>query len=354
MTTIDNKRLFDITTRNQVYIEGVKGGMFLDFQRMLAELSKELQDLFGRMRYRTLDVLNKTQLSTLLVRLRRVQNRIFGSYAGQLVKQIERFMGSALSVNRRMFGSFYGPPGVDQNGLLSDEDALEFLPLFSQSNGLTSVFGLAAITTAPGKLWATLKSTPMPANGVTVVNFVKAFAASAQGQIERIVRQAWANGLSVAEVVEIIAGTPKLSLGGIAQGSSSQIDRIKNQGNAVIDTIVQYVSSGVVAGVASAFFASYAWVSIIDSGTTDICLHRDGRVFEFATGPRPPAHIRCRSHISPLSGTGDPYAAASFGSWLASQPSTVQKDMGGGEDTYTSQPLTLNQYESKLSLILTR
>lgn len=348
MTMQDNRRLFDITTRNQLYIEGVKGGMFLDFQRMLAELSKELQDLFGRMKYRSLDLLNKAQLNALLVRLRRVQYRIFGSYAGQLVKQIEAFMNASLVVNRRMFGSFFQPPGVDNNGVQSDDDAIAFIPLFIDANRTTPLFGAAAITGAGAALWARLKNLPMPANGVLVANFVKAFGNSAQGQIENIVKQAWANGLSIDELVSVLVGTPGAALGGFQQGSSSQIDRIKNQGRAVIDTVVQFVAAGVSAAVASAFFNRYVWNSIIDSATTDICRHRDGKIFEFATGPRPPAHMRCRSHITPLTPTGAAYAAASLGSWLASQPEPVQKDFDGG----TSQPLTLAQYESKLARIL--
>lgn len=352
MTMQDNRRLFDITTRHQIYIEGVKGGMFLDFQRMLAELSKELQNLFGRMKYRRLDQMTKTQLNVLLVRLRRVQYRIFGSYADDLVKQIEAFMNAEVVMTRRMFASFYEPPGVDKDGVLSDDDSAAFIPFFVSANQTTPLFGVAAITGTGAALWARLKNLPIPANGVTLLNFVKSFANSAQGQIEKIVRQAWANGISVDELVAVLMGTPGAVLGGIQQGSASQLDRIRNQGSAVIDTITQFVSSSVTAAVASAFFLRYSWNSIIDSGTTDICRSRDGKIYEFATGPKPPAHIRCRSSISPLTPTGGAYAAASLGAWLAQQPENVQRDIHNEDGVYTSKPLTLAQYESKLALIL--
>lgn len=344
MITNDNRRLFDITTRNQLYIEGVKGGMFIGFQRMLAELSKELQDLFGRLQYRKLDLMNKSQLNVLLVRLRRVQTRVFGTYAGELVKQIEAFMNASLVVNRQMFGSFALPPeeAKDDNALVA------LIPWFISQNQTTPLFGVAAITGAGAALWAKLRNLPMPANGVFVESFVKAFASSAQGQVEAVVKQAWANGLTVEELVAVLVGTPGAVLGGIQQGSASQVDRIKNQGKAVIDTAVQFVAAGVAAAVSSAFFNRYAWNSILDSATTDVCRSRNGKVYEYATGPRPPAHIRCRSHITPLTPTGAAYAAASLGSWLAEQPEPVQKDFNGG----TSQPLTLAQYESKLALIL--
>jgi SPP1 gp7 family putative phage head morphogenesis protein len=345
MTLQDNRRLFDITTRNQLYIEGVKSFMFLELQRTLAELSKELQNLFSRLRYRRLDQMNKSQLNILLVRLRRIQNKIFGTYAAQLIKQIEAFINASLTVSRRMFGSFYMPTDEED-----DDAAIAFLIWFNSQNQTTPLFGLAAITGGGAALWARLKNLPMPANGVLVESFVKAFGNSAQGQIEKIVKQAWANGLTVDELVGVLVGTPGAVLGGVQQGSASQVDRVKSQGRAVIDTVVQFGAAGVAAAVASAFFGRYAWNSILDSSTTDICRSRDGRIYEFATGPRPPAHMRCRSHITPLTPTGAAVAAASLGSWLAEQPEPVQKDFDGG----MSQPLTLAQYESKLGLILTR
>lgn len=353
MATLDNKRLFDVTTRHQLYVEGVKITMYRDFQVVLAELSKELQVLFARMKYRTLDALNKSQLNALLVSLRRVQYRIYGTYAKSLVKQIEAFMNADLSLTGRQYTSLLGP--YDESA--SEDDANEFIPLFVSQNGTSPLWGVAAIAGNNARLWATLRNLPMPANGVTFPNFVSAFSASAQGQIENIVRQAWANGLSIDELVAILTGTPGAGLGGVRQGSSSQIDRINTQGRAVIDTVVQFVTAAVGAAVGSAFFSRYVWNSIIDSGTTDICRHRDGQIFAFATGPRPPAHMRCRSHISPLMGSGGAaFATASFASWLADQPEAVQKDIAGNyrNGGYTAQPLTLAQYERKLKLILAR
>lgn len=350
---LDSQRLFDITTRHQLYVERVKIGMFFEFQRTLAEVSRELEILFSRLRFKNLNTLTKSKLSQLIASLRRVQFRIFGTYAERLVRQIEEFMQADLRVIRRMFVSVYEPPGVDEFGITDEEDATEFILAWVSQNRMSPLWGVAAITSDPGKLWASLRNLPLPANGVTLGGFISAFSNSAQGSIENLVRQAWANGLTVSELLENIAGVPGGNLGGLRQGASSQIDRIAQQGDAVIDTVLQFVSGGVSAAVGSSLFQSYMWNSIIDSSTTDICRNRNGKIYDFATGPRPPAHIRCRSHITPIIGPKDVFAAASFASWLASQPQDVQQDFAGAKER-KSPPLTTAQFEGKLRNIMAR
>lgn len=42
------------------------------------------------------------------------------------------------------------------------------------------------------------------------------------------------------------------------------------------------------------------WVSTLDARTTPVCQSRDGKVYPIDSGPRPPAHIRCRSTTAPV------------------------------------------------------
>lgn len=44
----------------------------------------------------------------------------------------------------------------------------------------------------------------------------------------------------------------------------------------------------------------YQWVSTISDRTSDICMSLNGQVFQIGKGPKPPAHINCRSTILPL------------------------------------------------------
>lgn len=45
---------------------------------------------------------------------------------------------------------------------------------------------------------------------------------------------------------------------------------------------------------------SVQWISTLDSRTTPICQSRDGKIYPSNSGPRPPAHMRCRSSTVPV------------------------------------------------------
>lgn len=142
---LETKYLFDIATRHQLYIEGVKISMYRDLQTVLAELSKELRVLFARLQYRNLDALNKGQLNRLIVALR-LQSRVFGTYTGALIKQIQAFMNASLSVTKRQFvGAFNSPYGVAP----SEEDSDAFIASWVSQNRMSPLWSIAAITTKP-------------------------------------------------------------------------------------------------------------------------------------------------------------------------------------------------------------
>ncbi|WP_292414147.1 hypothetical protein [Methylophaga sp.] len=122
------------------------------------------------------------------------------------------------------------------------------------------------------------------------------------------------------------------------------------------------------AGIASIFYRRYVWVSVIDGGTTDICLGRDGKTYEYGKGPLPPAHIRCRSKTIPKPADVDD-APQSYYSWLKSQPSTVQDDILGRDRAaglrngnliskdfpkfVDAKPLSVDEFSKKRGVILT-
>ena len=345
-------RLFDITTRHALYVEQVKGGMFLELQKVLGELSNELKKLFASLTYRTLDVLNKTKLQQFVVILRRLTSRVFGSMANKLIAQIEKFMYADLRIQKQMFVNEVW----SGSGIPTEEESDEFIAGWISLNRNKPIFGTAAILGGGAGLWAYIRNNPMPANGATLPAFMSSYTASAQKRLEDLVRQGWANGISVEELTAIITGTPGAALGGISAGSSSQVERIFNQGKAVLDTQMQHVSQVVSAGVSSAIFNKYVWNAILDRGTCETCRARDGRIFDYSNGPKPPAHTRCRCSIVPA---GDDLAAAaaisavSLGEWLASQPKDVQNEWAGNYAKGEYGVMTVSQFERKLRRILT-
>lgn len=366
MALSDNVRLYDIATRSQVYIEGVKVQYAREFNFVLAELRLEISRTLARVKYKTLDGLTKAELNKLVVSLRESQSRIYSAYTQQILKQLKDFMRADLEMNRRayVYAKFefdeerYGKPQIP-----SDARAIKFLKEENNQANFIPLFGLAAITGNNDRLWSAVTNAPIPANGLYLVPFVKTFAVSAQASVENTIRKAWANGWTVEETLQEITGEDN------KQGTSSQLQRVGVQASAVVATAVQHVAGITGAAVMSALFGWYGWYSVMDGKTTEICTSRNWKRYRFGQGPIPPAHIRCRSHIAPIVGMDD-IAAELFYTWAVRQPATVQDDILG-EDLAdelrngslkekdlpkyeTRKPLTLEEFRRKIIEVLSR
>lgn len=366
MALSDNMRLYDIATRGQVYIEGVKVQYAREFNFVLAELRLEISRILARVKYKTLDGLTKAELNKLVVTLRESQSKIYSAYTQQILKQLKDFMRADLEMNRRayVYAKFefdeerYGKPQIP-----SDARAIKFLKEENNQANFIPLFGLAAITGNNDRLWSAVTNAPIPANGLYLVPFVKTFAVSAQASVENTIRKAWANGWTIEETLQEITGEDN------KQGTSSQLQRVGVQASAVVATAVQHVAAITGAAVMSALFGWYGWYSVMDGKTTEICISRNRKRYRFGQGPIPPAHIRCRSHIAPIVGTDD-IAAESFYTWAIRQPADVQNDILG-EDVAdelrngnlkqsdlpkfeSRQALTLDEFRRKINEVLSR
>jgi len=91
------------------------------------------------------------------------------------------------------------------------------------------------------------------------------------------------------------------------------------------------------------------WVSVLDHRTTAICRARDGKIYKAGQGPRPPAHIGCRSTTAPVvaswrelgidideapvgtrsSMNGQVPASQTYPEWLKTQPREFVEDVLG-------------------------
>jgi SPP1 gp7 family putative phage head morphogenesis protein len=75
--------------------------------------------------------------------------------------------------------------------------------------------------------------------------------------------------------------------------------------------------------------AGEVWNAVLDARTTLVCQARDGTVYQLGKGPRPPAHINCRSYMSPVLRGIDPPARTDYGDWLRRQPVARQEEILG-------------------------
>lgn len=357
--TPDTDRLYDMLTRQQVYIEGVKLHHANEFRKTVRKLTEEFRYLFGRINYKTLDGLTKRELTMFIVTLRKSQNRIYSAYVERLLKDIYAFMKVDKRMTLRMYGAL-----VSESDIVSLDESMELVEQAKRELTTAPFMGWRSLEpndNGDSFLWSKILNSPIPANGLLTASFINAFSKSAQASVENEVRRAWANKDGVSETLLEITR------------DKGVLDKVFNQNTAVTSTVIQHIAQTVGASVASVYTGRYRWDSVMDSVTTFICRTRNGNIYNYGAGPLPPAHIRCRSRTTPVFGSGNPrrdQEDIKFYDWLVQQPKsfltdvydadTARKILSGSADRKdfikyrATKPLTLSEYESKIDEILKR
>ena len=356
MTTgsLTDYRLYDISTRQQVYTEGVKEELNEESDKAFLALSLLLSSVLGRVKYKTLDQLSRAEINKLVSSISEIQDRFYSKYIDSLMAKLKDFMGVDLEVSRKVYAVAHkeiaAPDDEEQIKIPSDNESIKYIIKENKGSGITAALGISAVTGADDRLWSAIRSAPLPATGSNIIQFVKSFAESAQASVENGVRKAWANGDEVSQAITDITSIEAV------QGTSSTMQRIAVQATAVQATAVQHVSAITTSAVQSALFEWYTWHSVIDSRTTEICQSRNLKRYKYGEGPLPPAHVRCRSHIAP-STKSDTVKAESFFDWIKRQPDMIQDDIlgkSGGEALRSgkTKPEDLQKYSGKNALTL--
>lgn len=283
MTERDEQELvlYDEATRAEVYSDGVKASLALLWLSFSDELRAEIRRELLGLDVEALSELTKGQLNALIYRLRATQNRIHGAYSQKILKELERFAGATQDLTKEVYGL---------------DKSLE-----------------------AAKLWAKIKNTPMPANGVYLDPFLKQFSTSSIAEVENALRKAWVNGDTLQETFAHIAGKST------KQGVSSIVQLIERRAAAVGETVGAHVFTQATSATLATAFGQYRWVSVMDSRTSEICIERNGKIYTFGLGPVPPAHIRCRSHIAPT--VGGAIKKESLTQWLNRQPENIRAEL---------------------------
>lgn len=306
-----DKLLFDLIFRHQVYLEGVKFWIALQYARMLKRLSYRFIILFNHSNVSTLDQFSKRQLNEFLRLFQREQAIAYNDYVKQTTKALKEFVAIDVDASDAIFNS------------VGDSAAFE------------SMFG----TVAASKLWDKFVKEPMPANGKYPLDGMNDFVTSAMNNTLAIIRQGYANNFTPQQTQAMIIGN---------NGSTFKdglFARLNAQNAALMATTIQYLSTNAQAAVASTYYDKYQWISVMDTHTTQICADRNGNVYVYGEGPLPPAWYNCRSHVSPLIGDTNELPT-SYKTWLAEQPSDLQRFVAAKTE------LNLAEFAAKMKSIL--
>lgn len=317
----------DAFLRHQVYVEGYKNGQITSADSYINEIAVLVLLELTRRGYTSFGDMPKRELNAALSAI----NNKLTDKASKLVTSLMEAL--------RQFAT------VD----------------FGISNAIFKAIGSDTYKGIRGnKLWNEIKNQIVPGAGLTTQQILTTLLGSFKNEVNKVIKMAFVDNVPLSELAAKLTGTRANNF------KDGIINKLRNQFSSAIQTLIQNISTYIMYKIGSYLYDRYQWVSVLDSRTTDICRGRNGNVYEYGKGPRPPAHYNCRSTIIPVAASvGNDLP--SYVGWLKTQPVSVQDDILGkrrgvglrkGDITDENLPkfdgvdaLTLSQYKDKRKLI---
>lgn len=329
--------LVDVMTRYQIYLEGFKLYTGTQFHQTAKALRDDIRAAFADLDVENISDLTRRELERFISKLDDIQQARFDTFNQETLLALHEFLNADLDLNNDIM-----------------EETQESSP------GILAALGVLLAAKSRKKLWAKVQNTPIPANGLKPAEFLDRYAGAGALSVETVVRIAHANKATTQATVRRVVGSARSPL------ADGIVPKLELQAQAVVNTLIQHVSSIISANVAQIYYARYQWVSVLDQRTTPICLERNGKIWPYNDGPLPPAHINCRSKTVPVDGDDAPVDMTYY-AWLKEQPDAVQNDILGDRAAalrngtvtakdlpkfYAQDMLTLAQFVGKLDLML--
>jgi SPP1 gp7 family putative phage head morphogenesis protein len=213
-----------------------------------------------------------------------------------------------------------------------------------QENAPSVTLQLDIITPNAGVLRTTMLNTPM--QGAPLADWIAELEEADVRRANRVITNGILTGKSSDEIATELLGSKSLQYkDGVRtvteRGAEALVRTATNHAASVGRQSVWEENVDIVDKV--------RWVSTLDSRTSPVCRERDGKTYPVDKGPRPPAHIRCRSTTVAVvksweelgfameeldAGTrasinGQVPADMTYYDWLSTQSAATQKDVLG-------------------------
>jgi len=393
LNTADNRRMFDLLFRHQVYLEGVKSWFAGEYKQMLNALYGEFARYLARNRYATVDQFTKAELETFIYLFTRAQAQFYSRYTKDLIKLLKQFLADDLNIQKEILQDVTAKTTTQANLVLQpqlteqeyaglsdvykrdyvrttvdDSDASQRAKAiytltddYQANQNASGVYGVGIVAgtkESNQRLWATITNQPIPANGGLLLAMISAYGTNTNAALTAIIRRGYANAWTKPQLQEALLGVGDDYKGGLFK-------TLGDKYTTLLATGLQHISSEVQSAVSSIYYERYQWVSVMDAVTTAICIARNGVVYVFGEGPLPPALWNCRAKIVPVANDTTLHdIPKSFVDWLVTQPDYILSDMFGSEakaasitatdfsNIRTVKPLTLTEFQGKVKYIL--
>jgi len=220
---------------------------------------------------------------------------------------------------------------------------------------------LGATLSSPELIFAAVQAKPF--EGRLLASWVEGMSAARIDRVETAIRMGIVEGQTIDEIIRRLKGTRAMNY------TDGILDISRRSAKSMAITYISHVSSAARQQVFesnSTLLKGVEWVSTLDGRTSSVCQARDGEVYPTNSGPRPPAHIGCRSTTIPVlkswkelgidieevpEGTrasmdGQVSAKETYQTWLAKKPADFQDHvLGKGKgELFRKGDLTLDKF----------
>lgn len=270
----------DAFVRQQLYLEGLKETEVSQFNgEWQGALAAIVIALLARQGVKRIGELSKRDYRKLQTEIRNTINKKMAEFSRFMTKRMKEFMAVERALTTELMQR------------LSDQAYW--------------------LRTKGAKLWDDFNKSQATA-GVTAGEMFAGSLSGVSAMIVQALKEGYADNTTISALIATMTGRNGI------------IGRFARRWSATLRTYMQTMSAYIAERVGRIFTNQYMWISVIDSNTTEICRHRNGLIYDYGSGPRPPAHYGCRSRTAPLFETGRAPAPVSFTQWITSQPSAVQ------------------------------
>lgn len=278
---------YDQTVKHAVYVERYKARLV---RSILARLREVSESLYTQVAASDLDRMNRRQLNALL-------NEIDAAIQSDYLP-----ITTAIDEALREFG----PYEANWTGQAMDR------------------FGIVSALRVPSDADIIAAYTSRPFQGKLLRDWVKGLPDGARRRVREAIFQGYIDGVSPLEIARTLRGT---------RTRKGVMDISARGAEAMARTAVAHVASVARSRTyeANRSIKQVQWLSVLDHRTSAFCRAQDGKVYDKGEGPRPPAHVACRSTVIPFTPSNRDRLESrqTYGEWLAKQPAAVQDDVLG-------------------------
>jgi len=302
---VTNTYYNDATIRRAVYVERLKSGQRLNYDKVLAIIIPMLYSVLAQYDVDSVGELSTRQLTKLINEMNGALDKASAAFAKRLLSWLKDFGREQNDWNTRLM----------DNTVDDEDNPLPAVP-YSYTNDLIFA-GIVGST------------------GMTVKESLAALIATQKAHIAKRIKMAASQNQKMSVTIKDVIGTRAQSY------RDGLMGQLRNFGHEVVGSVIQFAANRTNMGFMDKFqdyVTGYMWVSILDGKTSGICRSLDGQVFDFGAGPMPPAHPNCRSHITAVFRSGVKFlegltrkatsgsidAGVTYYSWLKKQPAAFQ------------------------------